>query len=107
MKQPETSVVLAGVDGRTDARLPEWYAQRKSESDPVSFAKAIRDLSRAVETTVAYSNPYTNEWIETERFNAIVEPFRLHDQTRGERSNLSDAHSDRTPDLSMCKFYTR
>jgi len=84
MKDPETRTVFAGVDGRSDAQLPNWYAEQKPVDDPVSFADAIRDLPRAVETTVAYQNPYSDEWIETERFNAVVEPSRLRKQASGE-----------------------
>jgi len=50
----------------------------------VSFADAIRDLPRAVETRVAYRNPYEDAWVETERFNAVVEPTRLQEQARGD-----------------------
>jgi hypothetical protein len=48
--------------------------------EPASFAEAIRDHPRAVEARVAYQNPYVDEWTETDRFNAIVEPSRLRDQ---------------------------
>jgi len=84
MKDPETRTVFAGVDGRSDAQLPNWYAEQKPVDDPVSFADAIRNLPRAVETTVAYQNPYSDEWIKTERFNAVVEPSRLREQARGD-----------------------
>lgn len=46
----------------------------------MSFAEAIRDLPQAVETTVAYQNPYTDGWVETERFNALIEPTRTRKQ---------------------------
>ena len=84
MKDPETRTVFAGVDGRSDAQLPNWYAEQKPVDEPVSFADAIRDLPRAVETTVAYQNPYSDKWVETERFNAVVEPSRLREQASGE-----------------------
>ncbi|QKY18477.1 hypothetical protein [Halorubrum sp. CBA1229] len=80
MKDPESSTVFAGVDERTNTELPEWYRQKKTVNDPESFAEAVRDLPQAVETTVAYQNPYTDEWVETERFNALVEPGRARDQ---------------------------
>jgi len=86
MKDPETRTVFAGVDGRSDAQLPNWYAEQKPVDEPVSFADAIRDLPRAVETTVAYQNPYSDEWIETGRFNAVVEPSRLREQTSGDEN---------------------
>jgi hypothetical protein len=86
MKDPETSTVFAGIDGRTNADLPAWFAE-KTQTDPddvISFSEAIRQLPRAVETTVAYQNPYTEEWIETERFNALVEPTRAMEQASGD-----------------------
>ncbi|RNJ22635.1 hypothetical protein [Halosegnis longus] len=89
MKDPESRTIFAGVDGRTDTELPEWYRQRHGGKDTVSFAEAIRDLPQAVESTVAYKNPYTDEWVETERFNALVEPSRAREQAREE-----DAETD-------------
>ena len=84
MKDPETRTVFAGVDGRSGAQLPNWYAEQKPVDDPVSFADAIRDLPRTVETTVAYQNSYNDEWIEPERLNAVVESSRLRKQASGE-----------------------
>ena len=89
MKDPESRTIFAGVDGSTDTELPEWYRQRHESDDLVSFAEAIRDLPQAIESTVAYKNPYTNEWVETERFNALVEPSRAREQARDE-----DAETD-------------
>jgi hypothetical protein len=86
MKDPETRTVFAGVDDRSDVQLPTWYATQKSVENPVSFANAIRDLPRAIETTVAYQNPYCDEWVETERFNAVVEPSRLREQAHGDEA---------------------
>jgi len=80
MKSPETSTVFAGVDARTDTNLPEWYEARQNTEDVTTFAEAIRNLPQATETTVGYENPYTGEWVETERFNAVVEPNRLIEQ---------------------------
>ncbi|WP_042661791.1 hypothetical protein [Haloferax sp. ATB1] len=79
MKDPESRTVFAGVDGRTDTELPDWYRRKKPVDEPKSFAEAMRDLPQAVETTVAYRNPYSDEWVETERFNALVEPTRARD----------------------------
>jgi hypothetical protein len=79
MKDPESRTVFAGVDGRTDTGLPDWYRQKKTVDEPKSFAETVRDLPQAVETTVAYRNPYSDEWVETERFNALVEPTRARD----------------------------
>jgi hypothetical protein len=53
----------------------------------VSLAEAIRRLPRAVDTQVAFKNPYTEEWIETERFNALVEPNRLVEQAGDEETD--------------------
>ncbi|MFC4452021.1 MULTISPECIES: hypothetical protein [Halobacteriales] len=85
MKDPKSRTIFAGVDGRTDTELPEWYRERRGGVESVTFAEAIRDLPQAVETTVAYQNPFTDEWVETERFNALVEPSRAREQaTAGE-----------------------
>ncbi|WP_096396423.1 hypothetical protein [Halorubrum trapanicum] len=93
MKDPESRTIFAGVDGRTDTELPEWYRQRRGSADTVTFAEAIRELPQAVETTVAYQNPYTDEWVETERFNALVEPSRAQEQaTEGEAETDSLFH---------------
>jgi hypothetical protein len=89
MNDPEASNVFAAVDGRTDTELPDWYRRTNPDDDPTSFAAAVRDLSQAVETTVAYQNPYPDEWVETERFNALVEPNRARSQARE-----ADAESD-------------
>jgi len=77
MKDSETATVFAGLDGRTDAKLPEWYSERHGGTKPVSFSAAVRDLPQAIDTAVAYRNPYTDEWVQTNRFNALVEPSRL------------------------------
>jgi len=64
--------------------LPEYDGTRYEGDDLVSFAEAIRTLPQAVETAVADRNPYTDEWVETERFNALVEPSRTRSQAREE-----------------------
>jgi hypothetical protein len=66
MKDPESRTIFAGVDGRTDTELPEWYRERHGDAELATFAEAVRDLPQAVETAVAYQNPYTDEWVETE-----------------------------------------
>jgi len=82
--RPETTTTFAGIDGQTDTTLPEWYARGRTDAETVSFAEAIRDLPQAVESAVAFENPYSGKWVSTERFNAIVEPERLAEQARGE-----------------------
>ncbi|PAU81563.1 hypothetical protein CK500_14345 [Halorubrum salipaludis] len=84
MKDPEEATVFTGLDGRTETELPEWYAEQHGGSEPISFSKAIRNLPQAVDTAVAYRNPYSDEWVETERFNAIVEPSRLQAEADGD-----------------------
>ncbi|MFC7166900.1 hypothetical protein [Halospeciosus flavus] len=94
MKDPETSVLFAGVDGRVDAELPAWYRATKtadtveSEADVVTFAEAVRTLPRAAPTTVAYHDPFDDVWVETERFNALVEPCRLAEGNAAEQDPL-------------------
>ena len=55
MKDPESRTIFAGVDGRTDTELPEWYRQRHGGKDTVSFAEAIRDLPQAVGRSRVYN----------------------------------------------------
>jgi len=90
MKDPESRTVFAGVDGRTDTELPDWYRRKKTINESKSFAETVRDLPQAVETTVAYRNPYSDEWVETERFNALVEPTRA-------RGHATDEEPDADP----------
>jgi len=47
MKDPEARTIFAGVDGRTDTELTEWYRQRHGDADPVTFAKAVRYLPQS------------------------------------------------------------
>jgi hypothetical protein len=80
MNDTETSTVFAGIDGRTDATLPTWYEREHDPETVRSLAEAIRSLPRAVDTRVAFKNPYSDEWVATDRFNALVEPNRLVEQ---------------------------
>jgi hypothetical protein len=106
MPRSETTTVFAGVDGRADAQLPDWYAAQHStdSENVVSFADAIRDLPRAIETRVAYHNPYHDSWVETSRFNALVEPSRLSTNGNSDQhvepdgGTASPAMGDRTSD---------
>ncbi len=89
MEDPDTRLVFSGVDDRTTASLPAWYDRTHPAAEPCSFAEAIRRLPRATETSVAYKNPYTDEWVSTERFTALVEPRRLERRAEG-RSPSTD-----------------
>jgi hypothetical protein len=89
MQDPACRTVFAGIDSRTDSDLPAWYAEHVDDSEEVvSFSSAIRDLPRATATEVAYRNPVTDEWVQTERFNAVVEPSRLQEQARGDGEDV-------------------
>jgi hypothetical protein len=77
MHETDTTSCFAGCDGRTASELPTWFASEHNTTDVTTFAAAIRTLPRATQTEIAYRNPYTDEWVETERFNAVVEPERL------------------------------
>ncbi|WP_089650353.1 hypothetical protein [Halobacterium hubeiense] len=92
MKDPEKATVFAGLDGRTETELPEWYAEQYGGHQPISFSEAIRNLPQAVDTAVAYRNPYSDEWVETERFNAIVEPSWLQAEADGDAEEESLFH---------------
>lgn len=56
MKESAQRTVFTGLDGCTDAELPAWDADQKPVDEAASFAEAIRDLPRAVETRVAYKD---------------------------------------------------
>ena len=83
----ETETVFAGVDDRLANDLPAWYDRPHGGDDVTTFAEAIRELPRGVASAIAYENPYTGEWVETDRFSAIVEPSRLAAQARGEETD--------------------
>jgi hypothetical protein len=55
MKDPESRTIFAGVDGRTDTELPEWYRERHESDDLVSFAEAVRDLPQTVGRSRVYN----------------------------------------------------
>lgn len=80
MNDPESRTVFAGIDGQTNAELPEWYQRKRAVDESVTFAEAIRTLLQAIETAAAYRNPDTDDGVETERFNALVEPSRARAQ---------------------------
>ena len=80
MNATEPNIVFAGVDGQTDSTIPAWYREQTNVDDPRSFSEAIRALPRAVETTVAYHDPFRDAWIPTDRFNALIDPSRLRAQ---------------------------
>ena len=77
MTDADTTSYVAGCDRRTASNLPQWFATEYDDPTPTTFAEAIRRLPQATETSIAYKNPYTDEWVETQRFNAVVEPDRL------------------------------
>jgi hypothetical protein len=87
MTTPETTTVFAGLDGRTKARLPAWYARQRPNEQSTTFTTAVRALPQATTTEVAYRNPYRDEWVQTDRHNAIVEPTRLVNQRDGETND--------------------
>jgi hypothetical protein len=55
MKDPESRTIFAGVDGRTDTELPEWYRQRHESDDLVSFVEVIRDLPQSLTGSRVYT----------------------------------------------------
>mgnify|MGYP006273893773 CR=1 FL=1 len=105
MSDPETTTYFAGIDGRTDATLPEWYESRYQPEEVLSFAEAIRSLPRAVEADVAYADPYSGEWVQTDRFNALVEPQRLT-ETEGEEDPLFHIPTQSYSIINPSNIYT-
>jgi hypothetical protein len=97
MSGAEQTTVIAGLDGRHEASLPSWFAAQHPEAEPVTFTRAIRELSRATTTDVAYRNPYSGEWSETNEHVALVEPSRLVAEAEDgepERDPLFDVPTD-------------
>ena len=94
MSEPAQTTVFAGVDGRTDTQLPDWYHRRHPVENPPSFATAIRELPQARHTEVAYRNPHSGEWVETDRHTAIVEPSRLTQQAATSGDNDGGGRPD-------------
>ena len=86
MNDAETTTAFAGLDGRTDRELPTWFAAEHDDPETIPFARAIRQLPRATETDVAFKNPYSGEWVSTDRFNALVEPERLMTESDDEQA---------------------
>ncbi len=81
--EPDTRHVFAGVDTAADATLPDWYRRRHTGCDVTTFRTAIGDLPRAVTVPVAYRNPCSGNWVETDEHVALVEPTRLRAQAVG------------------------
>jgi hypothetical protein len=77
MSGADQTTVIAGLDGRREASLPDWFAAQHPDAEPVTFTRAIRELPRATTTAVAYRNPYSGEWSQTDQHVALVEPSRL------------------------------
>lgn len=94
MKDPEISTVFTSINGRTDTVLPAWYVE-KTQVDPddvISFSEAVRQLPRAVETTVAYQSPYIDDYFLT-----------YSEETAGwsELEQIDEAGSSRLTDLLL------
>lgn len=108
MKAPETTTGFAGVDARTRIGLSEWYKARHESDGITTFAEAIRSLPRATETKVAYENPYTCEWVGTDRHNVVVEPGRLIDQATDEEGTdpLFSIPTDTYPVIDPIDVYS-
>jgi len=65
--------------------------------EPVTFTRAIRELPGATPTAVAYRNPYSGEWSETDQHVALVEPSGLVSEVEGgtpERDPLFHVQTD-------------
>jgi hypothetical protein len=105
MNEAETTTAFAGLDGRTDTELPTWFEQLHDAPETVPFSRAIRQLPRATETTVAFKNPYTDEWVDTDRFNALVEPERLMTDMDDEQA-LFHVPSDSYSIINPTDIYT-
>ena len=92
MRNPDQRTVFAGVDARSEARLPAWYAAYHRARDPVTFVEAIRQLPTATRAKVAFSNPFFDIWVE--RFRDLADTLE---------GWLETNHLDVTRELILAK----
>jgi hypothetical protein len=43
MSGAEQTTVIAALDGRCEASLPDWFAAQHPDAEPVTFTGAVRD----------------------------------------------------------------
>lgn len=75
-------IQFAGLNGQSDPTVPDAFLTKYGiEPHEVprlpTFSEVYHNLPIATETTAGYRNPWTQEWVETERFNALVDPDKL------------------------------
>ena len=79
---------FAGLNGRSDPEVPNAFIEKYGIDDPDAlprFNEVYHSLPIATESTAGYKNPWTGEWVETERFNALVDPDKM------ERAEFDDS----------------
>lgn len=75
-------IQFAGLNGQSNPDVPDAFLTKYGiEAHEVSslptFSEVYHNLPIATETVAGYRNPWTQEWVETERFNALVDPDKL------------------------------
>lgn len=83
-------ICFAGLNGQSDPSVPDAFKEKYGLSDDdvadlPTFNTVYHDLPIATETTAGYRNPLTQEWVETERFNALIDPDKM------ERAEFDDS----------------
>lgn len=73
---------FVGLNGRTgqDVDVPDHFVGAHRDDlreNRRTFSQMYHELPRSYKTEVAYRNPQTGEWIETERFEALYNPDTL------------------------------
>lgn len=73
---------FAGLNGQSDPDVPDAFLtkygiEEHEVPDLPTFSEVYHDLPIATETAAGYQNPWTGEWVETERFNALIDPDKM------------------------------
>jgi len=71
---------FAGLNGQSTPDVPDAFIDKYGIEDPGAlprFNQVYHSLPIATDTTAGYKNPFTGEWVETERFNALVDPDKM------------------------------
>lgn len=86
----DKTVCFAGLNGQSDPDVPDAFKEKygiedSDVADLPSFNEVYHDLPIATTTTAGYRNPLTQEWVETDRFNALIDPDKM------ERAEFDDS----------------
>lgn len=103
---------FAGLNGQSDPEAPEvWKSRYGLDDDDFENLPKFNDLYHqlpiAVETEAAWKNPWTQEWEETNRFNALVDPDKAElSQVKDNVDPLWHIPTDSYGTVNPPQFYT-